>query len=148
MTRLNADVIIIGGGLAGNTLAGLLASRGLECIVIEAGEKPMGPGSVSGDPRALAIIRASQCILDSINVWQGIPEDRLGCFRGMHVWDENGDGEIVFDSADICQPALGHIVEHSVLQACLDQVVGLMPNVNAFANACHKSLWRCLVYQP
>jgi len=39
MNQLSAEVIIVGGGLAGNTLAGLLGSRGLDCIIIEAGDK-------------------------------------------------------------------------------------------------------------
>jgi len=130
MNQLSAEVIIVGGGLAGNTLAGLLGSRGLDCIVIEADDKTTNLEPVPRDPRALAITRASRCILDSFDAWQHLPADRLGCFRGMHVWDENGKGEIEFDSADLCQPTLGYIIEQSVLQSTLEQVVGFMPGVN------------------
>ena len=134
MNQLSAEVIIIGGGLAGNALAGLLGSRGLDCIIIEAGDKIKELDPKSRDPRALAITHASQCILDSFDVWQRLPEDRIGCFRGMHVWDENGTGKIEFDSADLCQPTLGYIIEQYVLQTTLEQAVGFMPEVNVYYN--------------
>ncbi len=134
MTRADTEVIIVGGGLAGNTLAGLLGIRGIDCIIIEAGDKITELEPKSRDPRALAITRASQCILDSFDVWQQLPEDKIGCFRGMHVWDENGNGEIEFDSADLCQPSLGYIIEQSVLQTTLEQVVGCMPRVKVYLN--------------
>jgi len=132
MNQLDADVIIIGGGLAGNTLAGLLAGKGLHCKIIEAAEKIEKPESASHDPRALAITHASRGILDSIDVWQHLPENRVGYFRGMTVWDENGRGKIEFDSADICQPTLGYIIEQNVLQSVLEKVVGNIPGVQVY----------------
>jgi 2-polyprenylphenol 6-hydroxylase len=134
MSRLNADVIIAGGGLAGNTLAGLLGRKGVECIVIEAGDKIGQLESLPSDPRALALTHASQCILASFDVWQRLPSERLGHFQGMHVWDENGNGEIEFDCADLCQPTLGYIVEQSILQSVLEQVVSFMPGVKVHHN--------------
>lgn len=133
---LDAEVLIVGGGLAGNTLAGLLGSQGIDCIVVEAGRKINQKELYPIDPRALAITHASQHILSSIDVWQRLPKDRLGCFQGMHVWDENGNGEIKFDSADLCLPGLGHIVEQSVLQGVLEQVIGFMSKVRVYHNAC------------
>ncbi|MFT5131697.1 MAG: 2-octaprenylphenol hydroxylase [Gammaproteobacteria bacterium] len=138
MSRLDAEVLIVGGGLAGNALAGLLGSKGLECIVIEAAPKIENTGLMAEDPRALAITHASQRILESIDVWPRLPEERVGRFRGMRVWDENGDGEIEFDSADICQGTLGHIIEQSVLQSILQNVVSFIPAVKT----CHNTKLR------
>ncbi len=126
---MNTDVIIVGGGLAGNTLAGLLGSKGIESIVIEAAGGIKQGEPYPADPRALAITHASQRILVALDIWQRLPRQRLGYFRGMQVWDENGKGEIQFDSADLCQPVLGYIVEQSVLQGLLEQAVSFMPNV-------------------
>jgi 2-octaprenylphenol hydroxylase len=134
MSKLTADVIIVGGGLAGNTLAGLLAANSLDCIVIEAGGRFDQSESYPKDPRALAITHASQNILASIGAWQGLPKERVGCFSGMRVWDENGNGEVEFDSADLCQPSLGHIVEQSVLQGALEQITNSMPGIRFYHN--------------
>jgi 2-octaprenylphenol hydroxylase len=37
----------------------------------------------------------------------------------MHVWDAVGRGSIHFDSADLGEPDLGHIVENRVIQLAL-----------------------------
>ena len=129
MSSFDAEVIIVGGGLAGNTLAALLASKGVQCIVIEAGEQIKNQKSEHSDPRALAITHASRRILESIGVWQQLPAEKVGRFSAMHVWDENGQGEIEFDSGEICQPSIGNIIEQSVLQASLEQVVDNMPGI-------------------
>ena len=129
MSSVDAEVIIVGGGLAGNTLAALLASKGVQCIVIEAGEQIKNQKSEHSDPRALAITHASRRILESIGVWQQLPAEKVGRFSAMHVWDENGQGEIEFDSGEICQPSIGNIIEQSVLQASLEQVVDNMPGI-------------------
>lgn len=144
MSRVDADVIISGGGLAGNTLAGLLGGKGLRCIVIDAAEKSTAATGVARDPRALAITHASRRILESLAVWQRLPRDRLGYFQGMQVWDENGAGEITFDSLDLCLPALGYIIEQSVLQASLQEVIEYMPAISTLSGACIKNI----VWQP
>jgi 2-octaprenylphenol hydroxylase len=40
-------------------------------------------------------------------------------YREMHVWDARGTGSIHFDSADIGEPNLGHIVENRVTRLAL-----------------------------
>ena len=129
MSLLKTDVIIAGGGLAGLSLSCLLARAGLECIVIESSAKD---GHVENDPRALAITHASSSILESAGAWSQIPADKIGHFRGMHVWDENGRGQVSFDSADICQPTLGYIVQQSQVQRSLERVVAILPGVEVF----------------
>lgn len=126
MSASQYDVIVIGGGLAGNTLACLLAAGGLECLVIEAGS----PSSAAdNDPRALAITHASRHILEAAGAWQHVAAEHLGHFRGMHVWDENGAGEVSFDSAELCLPTLGYIIQQPRLQQCLEQAAADMPGV-------------------
>ncbi len=129
------DVIIVGGGLAGLTLAGLLGHQGLECVVIEAGEKIDRVDSVPDDPRALAITHASRNILASFHAWQCLPQDRLACFRGMQVWDENGSGAIAFDSTELGRPTLGYIVEQAVLQTSLEQAVRSLSGISVLHNS-------------
>ena len=51
----------------------------------------------------------------------------------MHVWDENGKGEIHFDCADLCAACLGYIVEQDVIQATLNQILEFIPAVTCRA---------------
>lgn len=128
--RFDSEVIIVGGGPVGATLAGLLGQQGIECIVIEAGRREPPPAEGAPDPRALALTRASRHILAGFNAWKMLPPERLGRFRRMHVWDENGRGEIKFDCEELCEPSLGYIVEQAVLQDTLEKVLDFIPAVS------------------
>ena len=130
MKQLATEVVIAGAGLAACTLASLLGRNGINCIVVDPGNTGRKADIQLPDPRALAITPASANILAFIQVWQRLPRDRIGRFSRMHVWDENSDGEIRFDSADICEPLLGYIVEQPVLQAALSEVMSCVPGVS------------------
>lgn len=126
MKEYHTEIAIAGGGLAGRTLANLLCRSGIHCSVIDTGKVKLTETAVA--PRALAITPASANILASVNIWQRLPPDRIGIFSQMHVWDENSGGEIRFDSAEICAPVLGYIVEQGLLQHCLDEACTYLPD--------------------
>lgn len=112
------DVVIVGSGMVGNTLACALLQQGLHVAVIEA--IPAQPIELDKlDLRTFAITRASERIFSHIGVWQLMSELRVSPFQQMYVWDENGNGKIHFDSLQIHEPILGHIVEQSVIQTAL-----------------------------
>lgn len=129
MNGIDAEVIIAGGGLAGGTLACLLNRGGVKCVVVDSGKVETSQDNFMADPRALAITPASAQILSSINVWQKLPAERKGMFSMMHVWDENSDGEIHFDSADICVAVLGYIIEQPLLQRHLIDTLRFLPDL-------------------
>jgi 2-polyprenyl-6-methoxyphenol hydroxylase-like FAD-dependent oxidoreductase len=53
----------------------------------------------------------------------------------MHVWDAEGFGEIHFDSAEIGEPDLGHIVENRVIQKALWERLGEIATVERICPA-------------
>ena len=124
---MDAEVIIVGGGPVGLVMAGLLASRNITCLLLDAAEEKADTAPAHPDSRVLAISPATRNILAAIDLWGRLPVDRVGCFRHMHVWDENGRGEIFFNGADINQPALGYIVEQRLLQATIEPVLACLP---------------------
>jgi 2-octaprenylphenol hydroxylase len=116
------DVIIVGGGLVGAALACALAGQRLRIAMVEA-ETPAPPDDNEFDLRVSAVTRATQCMLENIGAWQAIGASRRYPFRDMHVWDASGSGVIHFDSADIGEATLGHIIENRImLQAMLMQL--------------------------
>jgi len=119
-SRAHHDVVIVGGGIVGATLACALAEQGLEVALVEARGAPPPPPGPRFDARVSALTRASERLLQALGAWQAIAPARIGPFREMHVWDAAGVGEIHFDSAEIGEPLLGHIVENSVLQRSLE----------------------------
>jgi len=138
MKGLDAEVLIVGGGPAGATLAGLLGSKGVECIVYDAGKTK--PVDETVDARVLAITVASANILREFGLWDRLPPDRIGYFRRMLVWDANGKGRIGFDCNDLARQTLGYIIEQSVLQKALDDVMEFFPSLAVYRNESVRAL--------
>lgn len=69
--RNNYDLIIVGGGLAGNCLALSLLDTDLCIAIVEAATRDRRRSSPAGD-RALALARGTVTMLEELGVWQGI----------------------------------------------------------------------------
>lgn len=118
------DVVIVGGGMVGASLACALADSGLRLAVLDS--QPFAASATPSeerafDPRVSAITPVSQQFLNEIGVWDAIAARRLSPYTDMHVWDGDGTGSIHFAAADIHADLLGHIIENSVIVAALQQ---------------------------
>jgi 2-octaprenylphenol hydroxylase len=113
------DVIIVGGGMVGATLACALAAQHRSVAIVEAfAPQPYSPED-DFELRVSAISRASQQVFENLGVWPLIEKRRMAAYDRMVVWDEGTDGIIHFDAADIAEPNLGHIIENRVIQTAL-----------------------------
>ena len=135
MKEYTTEVVIAGAGLTGSSLAHLLTQGGIKCLVLDQSRSGSIEEAVAYDPRAISITPASVRILSSINIWQQIPQEKIGRFDRIHVWDENSSGEITFDCAEICEPVLGYIVEQSLLQHALYQAIPYNPNISLLTDS-------------
>jgi len=136
--RSQFDVVIVGAGIAGSALACALADTKLRVALIEvqslATAMPEPIAGVNGfDARVSALTVASEQLLTRLGAWQAITAQRVCGYREMQVWDADGTGSIHFDSADIHQPVLGHIVENRLITAALAQQLPLIGNVSVLA---------------
>jgi len=129
------DVIIVGGGMVGSALGCALGDLGFRVAVAEAREPPAEWSADAVDARTSALTRASENILRNLGVWDRMVAMRVSAYREMHVWDEAGFGEIHFDSAEIGEPDLGHIVENGVIQKALWDRLGEMASVQRICPA-------------
>lgn len=113
------DVIIVGGGMVGLTLACALADTPLRVALIEATaiETDIAPGQAG--LRVSAITHASRNIFAAVGAWDGICARGVSAFAHMHVWDASGNGVIHFDGDEIGAATLGYIIENAVVQAGL-----------------------------
>lgn len=126
-----ADVIILGGGLVGLTLAIALDRHGLSSIVID----PADPEKIAApayDGRATAVASASWRMLETIGVSERLEGE--GCpIRTIRVSDGLQPGGLVFDPPTDEEP-LGMMFENRRLRAALrecalasDRIALLMP---------------------
>ena len=110
------DNIIVGAGMVGATLACALADSALKIAVLEAHEMNFNWSEGTHDIRVSAITHASQHIFENIGAWESMQLDGVAPYTQMHVWDASGQGEIHFNSIDVGQVNLGHIIENRVIQ--------------------------------
>lgn len=113
------DILVVGGGMVGAAFACACLGKGWRIALIEAGEPQRSWPAGEVDLRVSALNRASQRILERIGAWDRIAELGASPYREMHVWDAIGGGSIHFDSAELGEPDLGHIVENRVTQLAL-----------------------------
>lgn len=136
------DIVIVGAGAVGGTLAAAVAETGLKIALVEAREPPPLDQAFDADApldlRVFAISRASERILRGVGAWDAVASaNRLCTYRGMQVWDAAGDGRIDFDAVDVGEPDLGHIVENRLLQSALLKRIGDFSNVTTlWGRAC------------
>lgn len=117
MQKSDHDVIIVGSGTVGATLACALLQGGMRVALIEM--VPPIPRIATPDLRVFALTRASENIFINLGLWKRIVQQGASPFRQMHVWEQQSTSHIHFDSATLVEPFLGHIVAQSVLQTVL-----------------------------
>lgn len=132
-TSQQFDVLIVGGGMVGATLACALGDTGMTVAVIESHEANFPWPPADYDNRVSAITRATQNVFSHIGAWAGMCERRVAPYYAMDVWDATGNGRIHFHADDIHQPDLGHIIENRVILAALHERMKQIDNVELFA---------------
>jgi len=108
------DVIVVGGGMIGVTVACLLTKLGLRLALVD--HHPFTDLSVENNcSRVSAINPAVIKILEHIDIWDSIQHKRGSPYTKMQVWDEQTDACIFFDAIKMGKPMLGTIVENTAI---------------------------------
>jgi len=113
------DVIIIGGGIVGATLACALGEAGAAVALVEARTAENSEAKTTRDPRVYAVTRASERILRALHAWETMPAGEVFPFTEMEVWDAGGGKALHFDCAELVEPCLGHIIEPRIILTAL-----------------------------
>lgn len=127
------DVVIVGGGMVGATVACGLGGSELSVAVVEQAIPPAFSEDQPHDLRVSALSQASKNILQGIGAWAGVESRRLCPFKRMRVWETAGDTE--FNCDDINYPELGYIVENRVTQLALLDRLAEFENIELIAPA-------------
>ncbi len=129
------DLLIVGGGMVGASLACALGDTALRIGVVESQPAKMEWSADSYDIRVSAITRATEQVFRMIGAWEGMVARRVTPYSAMAVWDGTGTGSIGFDCADLGEPDLGHIIENRVILAALLERMSRFDNVELLCPA-------------
>jgi len=107
------DLIIVGGGLAGASLALALRDTRLRIALVENNPPQLPDG---WDARIYAISPANASFLESIGAWRHLDASRMAPIRAMQIYGD-GTGRLDFSAFETGVSELGWILESSQM-AC------------------------------
>ncbi|MGX2042010.1 2-octaprenyl-6-methoxyphenyl hydroxylase [Methylocaldum sp. MU1018] len=108
------DLLIVGGGLVGGSLALALRDAPLRIGVVEALTESQRQALTAGD-RALALARSTVQILDRLGIWQDVAVKAMP-IRHIHVSDRGHFGKTRLRAAEKSVDALGQVIVARTLE--------------------------------
>ncbi|MCU4674320.1 UbiH/UbiF/VisC/COQ6 family ubiquinone biosynthesis hydroxylase [Catenovulum sp. 2E275] len=115
------DVVIVGGGMIGQTCALALAEAKVKVALVA--PELNAPISQTQALRVSAINQASINAFNQLGVWDLIQPSAKAPFEQMQVWDKDSAASIEFSSQDNHADALGYIVENAQIEKALTQLL-------------------------
>jgi 2-octaprenyl-6-methoxyphenol hydroxylase len=116
------DVLIVGGGLIGASLAQALSGLGLSIALVEAAPFYKGPGLGPDDARAIALAYGTRRIFEGLGLW-GRLREQVAPIRKVHVSERGRLGMVRLDAASQGLDALGYVVPAGVLGRVLAEAM-------------------------
>lgn len=138
MSTLDTDVVIVGGGMVGATLACAIAGQeGLRTMLVEKfALRGNGDARYHGDfdARSSALSASTRDCFEQIGVWPRLAE-HVAPIRQIHVSDTGRFGSTLMDAAEEQMPALGYVAENHWIGAVLAEVMQQAPLLSVRAPA-------------
>lgn len=122
------DVLIVGGGMVGASLACALGDTGLRIALVEARAGDAPPGAAGLDTRSIALAEGTRRIFATLGVWADLV-DHAAPIRHVHISDRGRFGATRLDAAQFGFPALGYVADISVLERTLSRHAAAQTNV-------------------
>ena len=120
------DLVIVGGGLIGGSLACALAGTGLRVALVEAvaADAPLQP---SYDERVIALSWGSRRIFEGIGLWAGIAPESEPILK-VHVSERGQCGFARLDHRELGVEALGYVAPARAMGAAIRARLGGCPD--------------------
>ena len=136
---MDLDVVIVGGGLVGASLAAALKASGLAIGLLES--QPASASNEGWDSRIYAISPGNAAFLADCGAWQHLDMSRVQAVHAMRVFGDEG-AELDFSAYEIGAPELNFIVENRLLQQALWQELQQQDNLTLLHPArCASLAW-------
>lgn len=126
------DIVIVGAGLAGASLAAALKGSRYRIALIDS--RPPAPAPDGWDSRVYAVSPAAQGFLQEVGAWQHLAAERLTPVYDMAIRGD-GDGLLDFSAYDSGADQLAWIVEAGLIQRELREGVKRQGNVTLICPA-------------
>jgi 2-octaprenylphenol hydroxylase len=132
------DICIVGGGLAGLSLAALLSELDLSIAIVEPTPLPIDPVRPEKDDYALrvsAVNLASMRLFEHLGIKATLLDSRASGYQKMQIWDANSDAFIQFDANDIDAEQLGYIIENNIIINSIYDILKASNNIVLYSDS-------------
>ena len=109
---LDTDIVIVGAGPVGMTLALALADSPLRVLLLDR----QAANGWAKDPRAIALAHGSRQLLERLQAWNAPAATAI---RTIHVSQRSGFGRTLIEAEDYALPALGYVMRYRDLVGAL-----------------------------
>jgi len=130
---ISCDIAIVGGGLAGASLAVALAPLGYDITVIEAVAYKASK-QPSYDDRTLAVSHSSCRILTGIGLWEKLVGDATA-IRKIYITELARPGRVLLDAVEMGLTEFGHVVEARRFGAAVTEQLQRINNITVMSPA-------------
>jgi 2-octaprenyl-6-methoxyphenol hydroxylase len=130
---IKTDVVIVGGGHAGGSLAALLASHGISTVCIDQ-DDPQKTLHQEFDGRTTAISYGSRQVLMAAGAWSALEKEACA-IKDIKITESGSPTLLRFLAQDVEAPAFGWIVENRHLRAALYRRLADLKNARHIAPA-------------
>ncbi len=131
MRTIDADVLIVGGGLVGGTLACILADQNISTVIVDR-EAPSDQLAPEYDGRASAIALGTQRVLDGAGLWDDLKDDSAP-IDDIRVSDGDSFMFLHYDHRDLEIRPFGYMVENRRLRVALAKRFRDLKNLEVLA---------------
>jgi len=127
------DIAIVGGGLAGSTMAAILGTAGLRVALIER-NAPAALEAPAYDGRTTAITFGSRRVMEAGGLWAAL-EEQANPIEDIRVADGRSPLFLHFDSREVGDEPFGWIVENRAIRRTLHERIASLKTVAHIAPA-------------
>ena len=127
------DIVIVGGGMVGASLACALSGRGLRIAMVEAVQSTVR-SEAGYDDRAIALAYGTKKIFTGLQLWDQLAPEATPIHR-IHVSDRGHFGMARMDRAEEGLPAIGYVVPARVIGQVLGEAVARTEAVDSWCPA-------------
>jgi ubiquinone biosynthesis UbiH/UbiF/VisC/COQ6 family hydroxylase len=139
-----ADVVVVGGGIAGKACALGLAQLGLQTIEIapDLGQSVASPQGTQWGQRIYAFSPSTQKLLAHLQVWDAIDQSRLQPVRDMRIYGDRGEknDQLHLSAFEAGTPQLAWIGESNLIEHTLDQASRFQNKLERISDVVEKIL--------
>lgn len=129
------DVVVVGGGIVGASLAVALAQAGTRVAVIEPRHPPELSQNGSVDSRVYTVSPGNAHWLERLGVWKNLRSERITRVETMKIYGDLASGHLEFNAYDAGMRELAFVLENRELQHALWTALE-PPGISLYTGTC------------